>query len=63
MVVALSGGIIWYNSKKTDQLALAAAERMMLEAGEDISNRIKLLYDPMYAMVGIASLVPELFGA
>jgi hypothetical protein len=38
MVVALAGGIIWYNSKKTNQLALAAAERMMLEAGEDVSN-------------------------
>jgi adenylate cyclase len=60
MVVALAGGIIWYNSKKTNQLAVAAAERMMLEAGEDVTNRIKLLYDPMYAIVGIASLVPEL---
>lgn len=60
MVLALTGGIIWYNSKKTNQLAIAAAERMMLEAGEDVSNRIKLLYDPMYAIVGIASLVPEL---
>jgi adenylate cyclase len=60
MVVALAGGIIWYNSKKSNQLAIAAAERMMLEAGDDVSNRIKLLYDPMYAIVGIASLVPEL---
>ncbi|HEY1431811.1 MAG TPA: cache domain-containing protein [Stellaceae bacterium] len=60
MVVALAGGIIWYNSKKTNQLAIAAAERMMQEAGDDVSNRIKLLYDPMYAIVGIASLVPEL---
>jgi adenylate cyclase len=41
-------------------LAIAAAERMMLEAGDDVLNRIKLLYDPMYAIVGIASLVPEL---
>jgi adenylate cyclase len=60
MVVALTGGIIWYNSKKSNQLAIAAAERMMLEAGDDVSNRIKLLYDPMYAIVGIASLVPQL---
>ena len=60
MVVALAGGIIWYNSKKSNQLAIAAAERMMLEAGENVSNRIKLLYDPMYAIVGIASLVPQL---
>jgi hypothetical protein len=34
MVVALAGGIIWYNSKKANQLAIAATERMMLEAGE-----------------------------
>jgi adenylate cyclase len=60
MVVALTGGIIWYNTKKSNQLAVAAAERMMLEAGDDVTNRIKLLYDPMYAIVGIASLVPEL---
>ena len=38
MVLALTGGIIWYNSKKTNQLAIAAAERMMLEAGEDVST-------------------------
>jgi adenylate cyclase len=60
MVVALTGGIIWYNSKKTNQLAVAAAERMMQEAGDDVTNRIKLLYDPMYAIVGIAALVPEM---
>jgi adenylate cyclase len=60
MVVALTGGIIWYNSKKTNQLAIAATERMTQEAGDDVTNRIKLLYDPMYAIVGIASLVPEL---
>ncbi len=60
MLVALTGGIIWYNAKKSNQLAIAAAERMMLEAGDDISTRIKLLYDPMYAIVGIASLVPQL---
>ena len=60
IVVALVGGIIWYNSAKSNQLAIAAAERLMQEAGEDISDRIKLLYDPMYAIVGIASQVPEL---
>jgi adenylate cyclase len=60
IVVALAGGIIWYNSKKSNQLAIAAVERLMQEAGEDISDRIKLLYDPMYAIVGIASQVPEL---
>jgi adenylate cyclase len=60
MVVALTGGIIWYNSKKSNELAVAATRRMMQEAGDDVTNRIKLLYDPIYAIVGIASLVPEL---
>lgn len=60
MVVALTGGIIWYNSKKSNQLAVVAAQRLMVEAGEDVSNHIKLLYDPIYAIVGTASLVPEL---
>jgi adenylate cyclase len=60
ILVALAGGIIWYNSKKASELAIAAAQRLMQEADEKITDRIKLLYDPMYAIVGIASLVPEL---
>jgi adenylate cyclase len=60
IIVALAGGIIWYNSKKSNELAIAAAERLILEVGGEISERIKLIYDPIYAIVGIASLVPEL---
>lgn len=60
MVVALTGGIIWYNTKKSNQLAVAAAHRMMQEAGDDVLDRLKLIYDPVYAIVGISSLVPEL---
>jgi adenylate cyclase len=62
IIVALAGGIIWYNSKKSSELAIAAAQRLMQEADEKISDRIRLLYDPMYAVVGIASMVPELTG-
>jgi hypothetical protein len=32
----------------------------MIETGEKISERIGLLYDPLYAIVAIASQVPEL---
>jgi hypothetical protein len=60
IVVVLAGGIIWYDSRKSNELAVAAAERLMVEASEEISDRINLLYDPMYAIVGIASQVPEL---
>ena len=60
ILVGLAGGIIWYNSKKSSELAIAAAQRLMQEADEKITDRIRLLYDPMYAIVGIASLVPGL---
>jgi adenylate cyclase len=59
MVFALTGGIIWYNTKKSNQLAIAAAQRMMQEVSQDILDRLKIIYDPMYAIVGISSLVPE----
>lgn len=60
IIVALAGGIIWYNAEKSSGLAVASAERLMRQADEKVIDRIKLLYDPMYAIVGIASLVPEL---
>jgi adenylate cyclase len=60
ILVAMAGGIIWYNSYKSNELALAATKRLMKEAEHKIIERIKLLYDPMYAIVGIASMVPEL---
>jgi len=59
-VVALAGGIIWYNSLKTTELMVAAAERQMIETAEKISERIGLLYDPLYAIVAFASQVPEM---
>jgi adenylate cyclase len=60
MVIALAGGIIWYNSIKTNELAVASAERLILETDEKILDRLKLLYDPIYAIVGLASQLPEL---
>jgi adenylate cyclase len=60
IVVALAGGIIWYNSKKSNELAIAAAERMMEEVGDNVIGHVKLLYDPIYAVIRIGSRVPEL---
>jgi adenylate cyclase len=60
LLVTLAGGIIWYGSKKSNELAVAYTQRRMEEVGEKIIDRIRLLYDPMYAIVGIGSLVPEL---
>src|SRR5215472_1731928 len=47
IVVALAGGIIWFNSRKSTELLFAAAERQMDETGAKISDRIALLYDPL----------------
>jgi hypothetical protein len=60
ILVGLAGGIIWYNSRKSSELAIAATQRLMQEADDKIIDRIRLLYDPMYAIVGISSMVPEL---
>jgi adenylate cyclase len=60
IVVVLAGGIIWYNSRKSSELMLAGADHQMVETGEKISERIRLLYDPLYAIAGIASQVPNM---
>jgi adenylate cyclase len=60
IVLALAGGIIWYNMRKSTDLMVAAAEHQMEETGAKISDRIRLLYDPMYAIVGIASQAPDI---
>jgi adenylate cyclase len=62
IVVVLAGGIIWYNSRKSSELMLAVAERQMEETAAKISDRIRLLFDPMYAIVGIASQAPDMRG-
>jgi adenylate cyclase len=60
LVVVLAGGIIWYDSTKTDSFAIASARQTIKEAEKKVIDRIKLLYDPMFAIVGVASLVPEI---
>src|SRR6266566_235032 len=63
IVGVLAGGIIWYNSRKSTELMLAADDRQMVETGEKISDRIRLLYDPLYAIAAIASRVPDMQSA
>ena len=46
ILVALAGGIIWYNSKKSSELAIAAAQRLMHEADEKITDRIRAALRP-----------------
>jgi adenylate cyclase len=59
-VVALVGGIIWFNAQKTQELMVADAEQLMIETGEKVTDRIRLLYDPIYAIVGLGSQVSNL---
>ena len=60
IVAALAGGIIWYNSRKSNELAIAAAERMIEEVEDNVVAHVRLLYDPIYAVIRIGSRVPEL---
>jgi adenylate cyclase len=59
-VVALVGGIIWLSAQKSEELMVADAERLMIETGEKVTDRIRLLYDPMYAIVGLGTQVSNL---
>jgi hypothetical protein len=60
LVVVLAGGIIWYDTTKASQFAIASARQLIKEVEKKVIDRIKLLYDPMFAIVGVASMVPEL---
>lgn len=60
LVVVLVGGIIWFNAKKTSELMIADAERRMIDTGERVTDRIRLLYDPIYAIVGLGAQVSNL---
>ena len=60
IVIALVGGIIWLNAKKMSDLMVADAERLMIETGGKVTERIRLLYDPVYAIVGLGSHVSDL---
>jgi adenylate cyclase len=60
LVAALVGGIIWFNAQKTQDLMVADAERLMIETGEKVTDRLRLLYDPIYAIVGLGTQVSNL---
>jgi len=60
LVVVLAGGIIWYDTTKASQFAIASARQLIKEVEKKVIDRVKLLYDPMFAIVGVASMVPEL---
>lgn len=60
LVLALVGGIIWFNAQKTQELMVADAGRLMIETGEKVTDRIRLLFDPMYAIVGLGARVSDL---
>jgi adenylate cyclase len=60
LVVGLVGGIIWYNAKQLSDLMVADAERKMDQTGDKVTERIRLLFDPIYAIVGLSAHVHEL---
>jgi adenylate cyclase len=60
LVVVLVGGIIWFNAQKSSELMVAASERLTRETSDKIIERLRLLYDPIYAIVGLGAEVSDL---
>lgn len=60
IVVGLVGGIIWYNFQKSESLAIDTAERLLAESSDDTVHRIELFYEPVLAIVALASRVPQI---
>ena len=60
IVVALVGWIIWYNFEKTASLTVETAERLLAESSDDAVRRVELFYEPVLAIVALASRVPEI---
>lgn len=60
IVVGLVGGIIWYNFEKSASLTVDTAERLMAESSDDTVHRIQLFYEPVLAIVALASRVPQI---
>src|SRR5262250_2045992 len=60
LVVGLVGGIIWYNFEKTTDLVVGTAEQLLAESSEDTVHRVELFYEPVLAIVALASRVPQI---
>jgi hypothetical protein len=59
-VVGLVGAIIWYNFEKTASLTVDTAERLLAESSDDTAHRVELFYEPVLAIVALASRVPQI---
>lgn len=60
IVVGLVGGIIWYNFEKSASLTVDTAERLLAASSDDTVHRIELFYEPVLAIVALASRVPQI---
>ena len=60
VIVGLLGGILWYNFQKTTKLTIVGAERLLAESSDKTLNRVKLFYEPIIAIVALASRVPQI---
>jgi len=60
IVVGLVSWIIWFNFEKTASLTVATAERLLAESSDDAVRRVELFYEPVVAIVALASRVPQI---
>jgi adenylate cyclase len=60
IVVGLVGGIVWFNFQKTAALSVVEGRRLLEESSNDTVHRIELFYEPVLAIVALASRVPHI---
>ena len=60
VIVGLIGGILWHNFQKTTMLTIVSAERLLAESSDKTINRVKLFYEPVIAIVALASRIPQI---
>jgi hypothetical protein len=60
IVIGLVGGIIWYNFEKSTSLTIDTAERLLATSSDDAVHRIELFYEPVLAIVALASRIPHI---
>ena len=60
IVVGLVCGIVWYNFQKTAALSVLEGQRLLAESANDTVHQVQLFYEPVLAIVALASRVPHI---
>ena len=58
--LSLTGVLIWYNYSRNAELALEAADTLLLNVSEKVVERTRNFVDPPIGLIDLAANLPEL---